>query len=106
MDGPQAGKWYEEQSNITLAPKLEGKLFLAVGDVDDNVTPVSTLKLAAALVHADKDFELMIVPNTAHGFGNFDSFARRRWDFFVRHLLGVAPPAFKFAPRDAADGGR
>jgi dipeptidyl aminopeptidase/acylaminoacyl peptidase len=97
--GYPAGKWYEEQSNITLAPRLQGKLMLAVGEVDDNVTPVSTLKVAAALVEADKDFDLMIIPNTAHGFGNSDSFARRRWDFFVRHLLGVTPPAFKFQPR-------
>jgi dipeptidyl aminopeptidase/acylaminoacyl peptidase len=87
-----AGKWYEEQSNITLAPKLEGKLMLAVGEVDDNVTPVSTLKLAAALVQANKDFDLLIMPNYAHGFGNDPYFVRRRWDFFVRHLLGVTPP--------------
>ena len=90
--GYPAGKWYEEQSNITLAPKLQGKLLLAVGDVDDNVTPISTLKLAAALVQAGKDFDLIIMPNAAHGFGNDPYFVRRRWDFFVRHLMGVAPP--------------
>jgi len=95
-----AGKWYEEQSNITLAPKLQGKLFLAVGDVDDNVTPVSTMKLAAALVQAGKDFDFLIMPNAAHGFGGDPYFQRRRWDFFVKNLLGVTPPeGYKITPR-------
>lgn len=90
--GYPAGKWYDEQSNITLAPKLEGKLFLAVGDVDDNVTPVSTMKLAAALVQAGKDFDYLVMPNASHGFGNNPYFVRRRWDYFVKNLLGVNPP--------------
>jgi dipeptidyl aminopeptidase/acylaminoacyl peptidase len=91
--GYPAGKHYEEQSNITLAPKLQGKLLLATGDVDENVPPIATLKLAAALVQAGKDFDLIIMPNRGHGFGNDPYFVRRRWDFFVRHLLGVEPPA-------------
>jgi dipeptidyl aminopeptidase/acylaminoacyl peptidase len=90
--GYPAGKHYVEQSNITLAPKLEGKLLLAVGDVDENVPPISTYKLSDALVEAGKDFDYIVLPNRPHGFGNEPYFTRRRWDHFVRNLLGVNPP--------------
>jgi dipeptidyl aminopeptidase/acylaminoacyl peptidase len=90
--GYPAGKHYVEQSNITLAPKLEGKLLLAVGDVDENVPPISTYKLSDALVEAGKDFDYIVLPNRPHGFGNEPYFSRRRWDHFVRNLLGVKPP--------------
>jgi dipeptidyl aminopeptidase/acylaminoacyl peptidase len=86
-------KHYEEQSNYTLAPKLEGKLFLAHGDVDENVPLPATIKLVDALVSANKDFDFLIMPNRAHGFGNDPYFVRRRWDYFVKHLIGVDPPA-------------
>jgi dipeptidyl-peptidase 4 len=86
-------KHYEEQSNYTLAPNLEGRLFLAHGDVDENVPLPATIKLVDALVKANKDFDFLIMPNRAHGFGNDPYFVRRRWDYFVRHLLGVEPPA-------------
>jgi dipeptidyl aminopeptidase/acylaminoacyl peptidase len=91
--GWPVGKHYEEQSNYTLAPRLQGKLFLAHGDVDENVPLPATLKLVDALVRADKDFDFLIMPNRAHGFGNDPYFVRRRWDYFVRHLMGVEPPA-------------
>jgi dipeptidyl aminopeptidase/acylaminoacyl peptidase len=52
----------------------------------------ATIKLADALIKANKDFDLIVMPNRNHGFGNDPYFVRRRWDFFVRHLLGVAPP--------------
>lgn len=98
-----AGKWYSDQSNITLAKNLQGKLFIAVGDVDDNVTPVSTMKLAAALVEAKKDFDFLIMPNAAHGFGNDPYFVRRRWNFFVRYLLDETPPEnFQITPATPA----
>jgi dipeptidyl aminopeptidase/acylaminoacyl peptidase len=86
-------KHYEEQSNYTLAPKLEGRLFLAHGDVDENVPLPATIKLVDALVSANKDFDFLIMPNRPHGFGNDPYFVRRRWDYFVKHLLGVDPPA-------------
>ncbi|MGH9387815.1 MAG: DPP IV N-terminal domain-containing protein [Vicinamibacterales bacterium] len=84
-------KHYEEQSNYTLAPNLKGKLFLAHGDVDENVPLPATIKLVDALVTANKDFDFLIMPNRMHGFGNDPYFVRRRWDYFVRHLLGVEP---------------
>jgi dipeptidyl aminopeptidase/acylaminoacyl peptidase len=86
------GPEYEAQSNITLAKNLQGKLLLAHGDVDENVPVSATLRLVDALIAADKDFDLIIMTNRNHGFGNDPYFVRRRWDFFVRHLLGVAPP--------------
>jgi dipeptidyl aminopeptidase/acylaminoacyl peptidase len=86
-------KHYEEQSNYTLAPNLQGKLFLAHGDVDENVPLPATIKLVDALVRANKDFDFLIMPNRAHGFGNDPYFVRRRWDYFVKHLKGVDPPS-------------
>ena len=89
--GSEVGDHYVEQSNITQAHKLEGKLFLIHGELDNNVHPASTLQLANALIEANKDFDLLIVPNRFHGV-NVPYVVRRRWDFFVRHLLGVEPP--------------
>jgi dipeptidyl aminopeptidase/acylaminoacyl peptidase len=86
-------KHYEEVSNYTLAPKLQGKLFLAHGDVDENVPMPATIKLLDALVTANKDFDFLIMPNRPHGFGSDPYFVRRRWDYFVKNLLGVDPPA-------------
>lgn len=90
--GHPAGKHYEEQSNVTLAKNLKGKLLLAHGDVDENVPTVETMRLVDALIKANKDFDLLILPNRNHGFGNDPYFVRRRWDFLVRHLLGATPP--------------
>jgi len=87
------GPEYHEQSNVTLAANLQGKLLLAHGDVDENVPVSATLRLADALIAANKDFDLIIMTNRAHGFGSDPYFVRRRWDFFVKHLLGVDPPA-------------
>jgi len=61
--------------------------------VDPNVHPSSTLKLVQALIEANKDFELLILPNQIHNLGTRRYLIRRRWDFFVRHLLQVEPPA-------------
>jgi dipeptidyl aminopeptidase/acylaminoacyl peptidase len=90
--GYPVGENYREQSNITLAPKLEGKLLLVHGDLDDNVNVSETLQFVNALIKANKDFDLLIVPNQYHGEGNSTYLIRRRWDYFVRHLLGVTPP--------------
>lgn len=90
--GYPVGKHYEEQSNYTLAGNLKGRLLLAVGDVDENVPPVATFRMVDALIKANKDFDLIVMPNRGHGFGAEPYFVRRRWDHFVRHLLGVAPP--------------
>ena len=85
------GPHYEEQSNVTQAHKLQGKLLLTVGELDRNVDPASTMQVVDALIKADKDFDLLIVPGRGHGVGEILYASRRRMDFFVRHLLGVEP---------------
>ncbi len=85
------GPHYAEQSNVTQAHKLQGKLLLTVGELDRNVDPASTMQVVNALIKADKDFDLLIVPGGGHGVGETPYASRRRMDFFVRHLLGVEP---------------
>lgn len=85
------GPHYAEQSNVTQANKLQGKLMLVVGEVDRNVDPASTMQVANALIKADKDFDLLIIPGAGHGSAETPYGQRRRKDFFVRHLLGVEP---------------
>ena len=85
------GPHYAEQSNVTNAPKLTGNLMLTVGELDRNVDPASTMQVANALIKANKDFDLIIIPGAGHGAGESPYGARRRADFFVRHLLGVEP---------------
>jgi dipeptidyl aminopeptidase/acylaminoacyl peptidase len=91
--GYPVGPHYAECSNVDNAAKLQGKLLLLVGEVDDNVDPASTMQLVNALVKANKDFDFLMVPNMAHSAGG-DYGERKRRDFFVRHLLGVEPPAW------------
>jgi dipeptidyl aminopeptidase/acylaminoacyl peptidase len=85
------GPHYEASSNVANAHRLKGRLFLAVGEMDTNVDPASTMQVVDALIRAGKDFELLVVPNGGHGATGPDG-TRRRNDFFVRHLLGVTPP--------------
>ena len=85
------GPHYAEQSNVTHAGNLRGKLMLVVGELDKNVDPSSTLQVANALVKADKDFDLLIIPGAGHGAAESPYGRRRRADFFVRHLLGKTP---------------
>jgi dipeptidyl aminopeptidase/acylaminoacyl peptidase len=85
------GLHYAEQSNVTLAPRLQGKLMLTVGELDRNVDPASTMQVVNALIKANKDFDFIIVPGGGHGSGESPYAARRRQDFFVRNLLGVEP---------------
>ncbi len=85
------GPHYAEQSNVTQADKLTGKLLLIVGELDSNVDPASTMQVVDALIKADKDFELLVVPGAGHGIGGGPYGERRRRDFFVRHLWGLEP---------------
>lgn len=90
--GLPVGDHYEQQSNSHLAANLKGKLLLMHGEMDENVPPAATLQLVDALVKANKDFDLFILPNAQHASGYHPYVTRRRWDYFVRHLLGVTPP--------------
>ena len=89
--GWPVGPQYAEQSNVTHARNLQGKLLLIVGELDKNVDPASTMQVVNALIKADKDFELLVVPGAGHGIAESAYGSRRRMDFFVRNLLGVEP---------------
>jgi dipeptidyl aminopeptidase/acylaminoacyl peptidase len=90
---PDGTSNYDSQATQTMAKNLKGKLLLAHGTMDSNVPPTNTLLVVDALVKANKDFDLIMFPNAGHGFGAAgDYMTRRRWDFFVRHLMGAEPP--------------
>ena len=83
---------YDDQANQNLAKNLKGHLLLAHGTMDNNVPPYNTLLVVNELIKANKDFDLLLLPNRGHGFGNEPYMIRRRWDYFVRYLLGAEPP--------------
>jgi dipeptidyl aminopeptidase/acylaminoacyl peptidase len=83
---------YDNQANQLVAKNLKGKLLLAHGTMDANVPPNNTLLVVNELIKANKDFDLLMLPNRGHGFGNEPYMVRRRWDYFVKHLLGAEPP--------------
>ena len=60
--------------------------------MDDNVPPSNTLLVVQALIEAEKNFDLLILPKAKHGFGNSRYFMKRRWDYFVKHLKEIEPP--------------
>jgi dipeptidyl aminopeptidase/acylaminoacyl peptidase len=86
--GYPVGPQYAECSNIDNAHRLQGKLMLILGEMDNNVPVESTYRLVDALIKADKDFEFVLVPGAGHGMGGSYG-ERRKNDFFVKHLLGV-----------------
>jgi dipeptidyl aminopeptidase/acylaminoacyl peptidase len=84
---------YTAQANQTYAKNLKGKLMLAHGMMDNNVPPYNTMLVVDALTKANKDYDLVIFPNAGHGFGADSPYMmRRRWDYFVKNLLGKEPP--------------
>ncbi len=82
---------YDNQANQFLAGDLRGKLLLAHGLMDTNVHPSSTMLVVDALIRAEKDFDLLVLPNTGHGFLNSRYFMKRRWDYFIEHLQRRRP---------------
>ena len=86
-------------SNAPLAGNLQGKLLLIHGELDDNAHPYQTMRLVDALIKADKDFDLVIIPGAEHALIGYSHYAfRRTWDYFVRHLHGTEPPHYRLAP--------
>ncbi len=83
---------YDDQANQNHAKNLKGKLLIAHGTMDTNVPVYNTLLVVNELIRHNKDFDLILFPNRGHGFGNEPYMVRRRWDYFVRHLLGAEPP--------------
>jgi dipeptidyl aminopeptidase/acylaminoacyl peptidase len=89
---------YAAHANVSLVDNLKGKLFLVHGEMDDNVTPHLTMRLVDALMKAHKDFDLLVVPNADHSLMVHNAYwVRRRWDYFVQHLMGETPPAYRIA---------
>jgi dienelactone hydrolase len=98
---------YSIEANQEFAKDLKGKLLIAHGGMDSNVPVSNTMLVVEALIRANKDFELLIFPNAGHGYGQDGSYMmRRRWDFFVRHLLGGTPPVDYAIPPGGRGGGR
>jgi dipeptidyl aminopeptidase/acylaminoacyl peptidase len=98
---------FEGQDNQSLVKNLKGHLLLAHGTMDDNVPPYLTLLLVDSLIKANKDFDLVMLPNQRHPYraeaGSY--MTRRRWDYFVRHLLGAEPPhEYELRSRTAGAG--
>lgn len=107
-DGLATNVNYEAQANETYAKNLKGKLMLAHGLMDDNVPPQNTLLVVEALEKANKDYDLVIFPNSAHGYGQYSYYMmRRRWDYFVKNLMGAQPPhEFELKPKQDPRNGR
>jgi dipeptidyl-peptidase-4 len=96
--GPFNDDFYKAGSNAHLAKNLQGKLFLVHGALDDNVHPSNTMAVVQALIDADKDFDLLILPNSTHTPGDDTAYFRRRlWDYFVQNLGGMEPPGERMA---------
>ena len=87
-EGPE----YEQQANMAKAANLKGKLLLIHGDMDNNVNPIETIKMANALMEANRDFDMLIIPNKDHNLYDHKFFTRKRWDYFVKNLMGAEPP--------------
>jgi len=93
MPGDSAGiSRFASQSLSNYADSLRGHLLLMQGDLDTAVPQANTLRLVAALIAADKRFDLMILPDRGHEAATSAYALRLCWDYFVRHLLGVTPP--------------
>ena len=103
--GPPDHAAWKGQSNAEAAGRLRGKLLLITGDLDDNVHPGHTLKFADALIKANRNFELLVLPNVGHDVFGSPYAIRRSWDYLVRNLLGIEPPAefeLRFEPHELA----
>ena len=83
---------YDSQANQLIVDNLKGRLLIAHGTTDTNVPPYNTLIVVEALIAANKDFDMLMLPNRGHGFAREHYMMRKRWDYFVQHLMGLTPP--------------
>lgn len=83
---------YDSQANQLIVDNLKGKLLIAHGTTDTNVPPYNTLVVVEALIKANKDFDMLMLPNRGHGFAREAYMMRKRWGYFVQHLMAVTPP--------------
>ena len=93
---------FTDAANKTYAANLKGKLLLMHGDMDDNVHPAMTVQLIDELTKANRAYDLVWAPNRPHSLTE-PYFIRRRWDYFVQHLLGMMPPDnYKITPPEGS----
>lgn len=80
---------YSIEKNTELAKNLKGRLLLVTGDIDNNVHPANTIRMAEALIKANKRFDFVLLPGQRHGFGNMtEYFFWKMGDYFSQHLIG------------------
>jgi len=103
---PDGNTSYDNQANQLLAKNLKGKLLLAHGMMDSNVPVYNTLLVVKELIKANKDFDLILFPDGGHGLGRGSYWMRRRWDYFVKHLMGAEPPKEYEFKTDSSSRGR
>jgi len=106
VKNPDGTDNYEIEATQTHAAGLKGRLLLIHGTMDVNVPPYNTLLVADALITANKDFDMLLVPNSGHGYTPASYVMRRRWDYFVKYLLDAEPPRDYVIPSPPAAGGR
>ena len=93
VKNPDGTDNYAIEATQNHAAGLKGRLYLIHGGMDNNVPPYNTYLVADALIKANKDFDLLIIPNAGHGFGAASNYVMvQRWNYFVRHLLDAEPP--------------
>jgi dipeptidyl aminopeptidase/acylaminoacyl peptidase len=80
---------YDIEKNSEIAGNLKGRLLICTGDIDNNVHPGNTIRLANALIKANKRFDFFLFPGQRHGFGDMNEyFFWLRGDYFCKHLIG------------------
>src|ERR1700721_4463872 len=96
VKNPDGTSNYDSQANQNIAKNLKGHLLLAHGTMDNNVPPNNTLLVVDALIKANKDFDLIMIPNKPHGYGDAAQYLTGRgWDYFARVLLNAEQPRHK-----------
>jgi dipeptidyl aminopeptidase/acylaminoacyl peptidase len=106
VKNPDGTDNYSIEATQTQAAGLKGRLLLIHGTMDNNVPPYNTLLVADALIKANKDFDMILIPNSGHGFAPANWVMVQRWNYFVRHLLDADPPRNYVMPAAAPGGGR
>jgi len=106
VKNPDGTDNYSIEATQTQAAGLKGHLFLIHGTMDNNVPPYNTLLVADALIKANKEFDMLLIPNSGHGFAPANYVMVQRWNYFVRHLLDADPPRNYVIPSAAPGAGR
>jgi dipeptidyl aminopeptidase/acylaminoacyl peptidase len=104
VKNPDGTDNYAIEATQTQAAGLKGHLLLIHGTMDNNVPPYNTLLVADALIKANKEFDMLLIPNSGHGYAPANYVMRRRWDYFVKYLLDAEPPRDYVIPSPPGGG--